>query len=402
MRAIPDSVLDLLQRYRPEIGLAVLSLCLTAASQVLAQDAASFDSGPAIGDPYGRKSLTLGSYAIYPDATLTVSADDEGRLTPSLKSTLHILKRSGRQSVEGALSIKGDFADGPLRPGDMSVTAELGIDRKIAPGVSIEFDTSYLFDRDALLIPDDAEDREQRTDAYAGIAWRMPYADIKFDTGAALTHLAEFRPYGNLDATYVEPEAALRLTAKTGTTLRPFMEAAYVPRRYVHDSSRDYNGYELILGLDAGTSGPVSGEAGIILVSQHYADPQAHTRHAIGLNIDMTWRVMDTTQVVLAAATIIDQDVAGRVEGVPVYTVRLEMNHALADDLRLDLSLEAEIENGKGHDDQLTLTPALALTWQFTPTAAWIANVETEWEKRRDSKADAFGATLATGLRMRL
>ena len=180
------------------------------------------------------------------------------------------------------------------------------------------------------------------------------------------------------------------------------MEAAYVPRRYVRDSSRDYDGYELILGLDAGTSGPVSGEAGIILVSQHYADPQARTQHAIGLNIDMTWRVKDSTQVVLAAATIIDQGVGGQVEGVPVHTVRLEINHTLADDLRLDLSLEAEIENGRGRDDRLTLTPALALTWQFTPTAAWVSNVEIEWEKRRGSKTGTLGATLATGLQLRL
>ena len=402
MRAIPDSVLGLLERSRPEIGLAVLSLCLTVASQVLAQDAASFDSGPAIGDPYGRKGLTLGSYAIYPDAALIVSADDKGRLTPSLKSTLHILKRSGRQSVEGAFSIKGDFADDRLRPGDMSVNAELGIDRKLAPGVSLELDTSYMFDRDALLFPHDAEDREQRVDAYAGIEWRTPYADIKFDTGAALTHIDELRSAGDFDATYVEPDAALRLTAKTGTTLRPFVEAAYVPRRYVRDSSRDYDGYELILGLDAGTSGPVSGEAGIILVSQHYADPQARTQHAIGLNIDMTWRVKDSTQVVLAAATIIDQGVGGQVEGVPVHTIRLEMNHALADGLRFDLSLEAEIENGRGHDDWLALTPALALTWQFNPTAAWVSNVEIEWEKRRGSKTGTLGATLATGLQLRL
>lgn len=402
MRAIPNSVRALATRIRPEVFLLALSLCMTLASQVLAQATPAFESGPALGDPHGRKGIAVGGFSFYPDITLSASVDDEGRITPSLATALHVLKQSASQSFEAAFSAKGDFAGGGMSPGDFTVSAEAGYDRRLSRQVSLELDSSYMLDRDEHLLLPGSEDREQRADAFAGIEWRTPYADIKFDTGAALTHIDERRPDGHADASHVEPEAALRLTAATRTALRPFVEGAYVPRRYLQDSAGDFDGYELIIGLDAGTAGPVSGEAGVILVSQHYADPQARPRHAIGLNIDMMWKVADTTRFVLAAATIIDHDVAGRIAGVPVHTLRLEMNHALADDLRLDLSLEAEIENGRGDDDLLTLTPALALTWQFTPTAAWTSELELNWEMRRGSKNETLGATLASGLRLRL
>jgi hypothetical protein len=363
--------------------LAALSLCLS--SDLVLAAPLDEDRRSAIGDPYVTPGIAWQDFTAYPFLSTALEIGDEPAPQTSLAPSLRLEHGSPDHllAIEASADLTHELSTGEIT--DLLADWQLGSETRIAAATLLEFDAGYSFERD--------DGDEHTADAYVGVEHDFGQIIAKLDVGAAFTLLDP--PDANI--AFVEPEAALRLTHKLSDTFKSFVEVAYVPRYVLNgrDNAPDTEGLEALIGFEVESSPEWTGEIALIYLHERNGESLA----SFGLNADLVWRPVAATELIFSAAASMDRRASGQGRTIPLHEARLEINHALRDDVRLTAALAAELEIFRNARDRLTLTPELALAWQFHPNMAWTAGAEMSWAS---DDGEAEGLSFRMGFEFRI
>jgi hypothetical protein len=317
-----------------------------------------------------------------------------------------------RQWLDGAFEISTDASLDYLldegRLGDSTANLISSYQSQIGTDVWLNFDASYEFDHEIeqSAVGGELASTDHTMGGFAGLEWQVGGLGFVFDVGAvSVLHGAARRDDGlrfSRDAQdYVEPEAALRVNYGPEDEWQPFVEVAYVGRRYFSDRSlagvrRHMHGPELIVGLQT-EQATVEGQIAAIITHRDYAEPGIASSTVAGPYVDVTFKPGAKTAITFAAAAQIDQETTGPVRGNPFYSSTLDVAYQLRDDMTLAASTIFEFEDDPGQGGTVTLSPELSYTWQFRPGVAFKAVAAADWEDSQGMKSD-LAATLQAGL----
>jgi hypothetical protein len=389
----------------------LLSCCSiwTAVPAALAETALT-DKPSSLGDTYDLPGLRLDTYTIHGSMGVSAVANGKEDFELHQAPSLNLSRKSSRTVLSA--SARGDFGiaatTGEL--GDATADADVKIVSALSDSTLVEVEAGYSFEHEMLpdlLNHDEDPKHEHRIAANLGLVQNIGDFALRFDAGGELVLFEDVGGVDKSHSNYIEPVAALRLTYRLTPEFRPFAEIAYVPRRFLRDFDskgfrRHVEGVELIGGVEIKAPPEWSGEIGIIWLENHYEEDFAETVGIAGLNVDLTWKPSEETEVLFAAATFIDRSTAGVIQGNPIYDNYIELNHALVDDLRLKAAIEVEYEDEEGNGGDLTVTPELGLAWQFHPNIAWTAAAQTEWLFAQDSADDDMDWAVSMGMEFRM
>ena len=321
-----------------------------------------------------------------------------------------------RQWSDGAFKITSDASLKYLldegRLDDSTADLISNYQLQIRPDLLLKLDASYGFEHELERSASGVglASTDHTIGSLAGLEWEAGGIGFVFDVGAvSVLHGATRRDDGlrfNRDAQdYVDPEAALRVSIGPDNAWQPFIELAYVGRRYLSDRSlagqrRHMYGPELIAGMQTEQQN-IEGQIAAIIAHREYAEPGVEATTVVGPYVDVTFRPNPRTEIIFAAAAQIDQETVGAVRGDPFYASKLDVAYKLQDDMSFIASTLVEYDDDPGQGGTLTLTPELTYIWQFHPSVAFSAVAAASWEDRPGLKSDTT-ATLQAGLIFRL
>ena len=181
--------------------------------------------------------------------------------------------------------------------------------------------------------------RSKRT-LRGGVA-RGLFEDVKLSGGGT---------QDNGDQDYWEPSISARATYTDPPVFKPFIEAAY--QRRLHDLRLDRNGEHRDshgLSLRAGVvldDGPMwSGELAATYLRRDFDDAALASNDAIGLDGSLTWKPTELTALTFDFGTELSDSTEAGDEGGQSWSVGVELNQALRDNLDLLASTGLTIDN---------------------------------------------------------
>ena len=318
----------------------------------------------------------------------------------------YLCKRPGRQ-----LEIKSD-ATIDYRPeegtwGESTADESISYEKHLGEDLALTLDAAYGYER---ILDENASgarlaSNDHTIEASAGMEWEVNPFTFKLDIGVesewhSMTRRDDGVSFDRSRQDYIEPEVALRISAGREDAWQPFVEVAYMGRRYVSDRSltglrRHMAGPEFIAGVQK-EGDHIEGQIAAILLARSYAERGVHSPAVIGPYVDITLKPDDRTEITFAAAAQIDQETTGDIRGNPFYSSKLAISYQAAEDLKLLGSASFEFDDEAGRGGTLTIAPELKLTWQYSPNAALVAGAGISWEKSADETA-AISATLQAG-----
>jgi hypothetical protein len=206
----------------------------------------------------------------------------------------------------------------------------------------------------------------------------------------------------NDDRNYVQPIVSLRTSYALSEMLKPYIEAAYVPR--YHDEvpdrdgyDRDSTGYDLAAGVEI-LSGPIwSGDVGLTYLHRNYADRQLDPVSTFGGTANLTWSPTELTRILLTAGTSIDESDTIDESGYPTWTLGFDLTHAVRDNVELAAGGSVEIQD-KGSYSENTYEGNLGVAWKFNPILSWTAGYDFTWLDSGQPGSSYVEHVVSTGL----
>lgn len=209
----------------------------------------------------------------------------------------------------------------------------------------------------------------------------------------------------NSDRNNYTPLATLRLSYSDTPALKPFVELTYAPS--FRDEKMDRFGLRRNsqgLTASAGVSidrGPLwSGEAALVYSVRNYADPTLATNDVFGINGNLAWRPTELTLVLLTLLTTLNETASATSSGSKTYLSRVEVIHALRENVKFHAELGFELDKGSGETNK-TIDSKLGVEWQLNSNMAWTAGYEGLWFRGATSSENYNDQRLMTGIVLR-
>jgi hypothetical protein len=187
--------------------------------------------------------------------------------------------------------------------------------------------------------------------------------------------------------------------------LKPFVELTYAPS--FRDEKMDRFGLRRNsqgLTASAGVSmdrGPLwSGEAALVYSVRNYADPTLATNDVFGINGNLAWKPTELTSVLLTLLTTLNETASATSSGSKTYLSRVEVIHALRENVKFHAGLGFELDKGSGETNK-TIDSELGVEWQLNPNMAWTAGYEGLWFRGATSSENYDDQRLMTGIVLR-
>jgi hypothetical protein len=311
-----------------------------------------------------------------------------GDITPYLKKDA-TADKAANASSRFRLDIRRDTHAELAASYDLS---QVGAEDSDVPNTAIGKRTDHTFNANAALTHEFGALQGQ---VKLGLE-REIFEDVKLSGGSK---------EDNGDRNNFTPSLGLRVAYTDPPALKPFTEIIYAPR--FHDQKRDRNGLardsrgltaSLGVALDRG---PIwSGEAAIVYAVRGYKDPALKTNSAFGINGNLIWRPTDLTSVVLTLGTALDETASATSSGSKIYSSRLDLTHALRDDVNLLAGAGYSTTRAPGGTED-TMTSRLGVEWRMNPELAWTASYDGTWFKGATKNDDYNEQRLSVGLIMR-
>lgn len=256
-----------------------------------------------------------------------------------------------------------------------------------------EFAASYDLDADAEydtgVVGSEIGDPTEHT-AAASAALVHDFGPMEASIGGAVTRavfedvkLSGGGNEDNGDQDYWEPSLTLRATYTDPPVFKPFAEIGY--QRRLHDRRLDRNGERRDshgLALRAGVvldDGPIwSGELAATYLRRNYDDAALASNDAVGLDGSLTWSPDELTALTFEFGTELSDSTDAGDEGGQSWSVGVELNRALRENLDLLASTGLTIDDEAAGTD-LTYDAALGLTWKLNRHVALTSVYEFTW-----------------------
>jgi len=183
----------------------------------------------------------------------------------------------------------------------------------------------------------------------------------------------------NKDLNYTAPVAELRLQYQDPAIIKPFIEAAYLPRLYDHPDDvlgvkRSSDGLRLAIGTEFEDDEIWNGAVALTYERRDYYNLPAHRNvDGLGFNANIVWRPTRITAVAIdGASTIAETDVV-EATAVREYVVGARVQHALRDNFIVGLDTRVNFSDYVGIKlNERTWTSGIDLAYFLTPTLAVI------------------------------
>jgi hypothetical protein len=189
---------------------------------------------------------------------------------------------------------------------------------------------------------------------------RGAFEDVKLSGGGTVD---------NGDQDYWEPSLSFRATYIDPPVFKPFIEMGY--QRRLHDQKLDRNGENRDshgLALRAGVvldDGPIwTGELAATYLRRDFDDAALASNNAVGLDGALTWSPTELTSLTFNFGTELSDSTDAGDEGGQSWSVGIELNQALRDNLDLLASTGLTIDDETTGTD-LTYDASLGLTWKL-------------------------------------
>lgn len=376
------------------------------------------------GDPYAAPGLELGGLKLYPqlelDAVYTTNVgqsaaaaeDDFGLgLKPSLRIESDWSRHAFSAEASGDFIFYGGDGDDDESGIDLSALYRLDIRRSTRATIEGRYDLTQTGSADSE-VPDTAvgDRTDHRMETAVSLAHdggriegriraglvRAVYEDVDLSGGGS---------EDNGDRDYLEPSAAARVTAGSYSAVRPFVEAAYVPR--IHDRrtdrnglKRDSDGYRFKAGVSF-TGGPIwQGEVAALYAIRNFADPTLDTLDIFGLDGTLTWTPDELTAVALRFGTDLTETTDPTRGATRSWTAGVDVRHALRENVDLVAGFAVVADDVSSGTD-VTWSSNAGVEWQVNPYLAWTAGYDATWFDSSAAGGDYDEHRISTGLVIR-
>ena len=375
-------------------------------------------------NPYAPLGIDLGGIKLFPslqvDSVYSSNATQASSNRPStaglhLKPTLRFESDWVRHSWTGQAS--GDIT--AYLKKDVASTKSIDLSNKFI--LDIRHDTHAEFDASYRLSQVGSEDSEvpstaigDRTDhtliVDATIAHDYGPLTGSLKLGLTREIFEDVKLLGggtedNADRNNFTPSVGLRLAYTDPPALKPFIDVTYAPR--FHDQkldrnglNRDSNGITASVGAMLDRSPIWSGEAALVYTLRDYRDSALATNSAFGINGNLTWKPTDLTSVALTLATGLTETSSATSSGSKNYSGRVDVTHALRDNVNLLAGIGVALEDGSAGTDK-TLSSKLGVEWQINPDMAWAASYDGTWFKSATPASDYNEQRISAGITLR-
>jgi hypothetical protein len=329
-----------------------------------------------------------------------ITIDDTGDSESGIAADLALALDHRDTTIEFKASVNRAFAS----PADTSANVEANIKIELTKHAITTFDFAYAYDRDydANFSPliSTIETTHEPTATF-GIEWRGDAIRVNADVESSLLinddiERIGFENFNQSVKDYLASEAALRLTFTTDTGFLPFTEIAYVDRRYLNSGSRDFAGPEIIAGVEM-TRPELTGQAAAIVSWRKH---DGKTLVAFGPYIEIVWSE-PPTEFTLTLASTIDQNEGGDPALFRVHSGSFKVEHQIDDSTKISGKLDAALEDKRGDNDTVTLTPEIQFERMLTRNLTLFGTASLEWEKPLGDPA-AMTANVRFGLKFDL
>ena len=375
----------------------------------------------AAGDPYAVTGIGTGAFRFYPSLSIgglaasnvagsasNPKADAGFNLKPSLRVESDWVRHAWTAGAGGDFTYYGDNSDLNTRNVDLFQRLRLDIRR----GTTAAFDSAYAQDQTGI------EDSEVPASA---IGYRTDHTlssavAVSHDLGgleARLKSAITWRSFGdvalpgggkedNSDRNYVEPTLSFRATYSDPPVFKPYVELGFAPR--IHQQNfdrnglrRDSNGYTLSAGVVL-DEGPIwSGDVALTYLRRDYEDPALDSLQAAGLSGNLTWSPAELTRIVLSLGTTLSETSSATSPGSRNWSIGLDGNHEIRDNLEIFAGLGAGVEQAQGGTD-VTYSADAGVSWKLNPMLAWTASYDLTWLDAAASARDYTVHKISTGL----
>ena len=377
-------------------------------------------------DPYAPDGIKAGALIAYPAlgiggvVTDNVGGDNSNRksdiglnLRPSLRIVSDWVRHEYEFSGSGDFDFYADESDNNRTEADLRSRLRLDVRR----GTTLTLQSGYRLSQEGQEnsdVPDTAigDRTDHRFDTSVALAHNLGRVETRL-TGAAAIQLYEdvdLQGGGkedNSDRNYVEPSVALRLGYEISPALKPFVEAAYKPRRHFETPDRngldrDSHGYELRAGVAFEPSSIWSGEAAVKYLLRDYEDPALDTIDAVGFSSNIVWRPTELTTITFAADTWLDETSDPSSSGSRNYSGSVDVAHDLRDYLTVTTGGGVEYQDFQGVDQtELILRARAGMIWRFNNWLAWTLDYDFIYSDSSLPATDYHENRLTAGIELR-
>lgn len=377
-------------------------------------------------DPYEQLGIKTGGLIVYPTlgigtvVTDNVGGDNSNRKSDiglNLKPSLRILSDWVRHEYEftgsGDFDFYADESDNNVTEANARSRLRLDVRR----GTTLTFQSGYTLSQEGQEnsdVPDTAigDRTDHRFDTSVALAHELGRLQTRLTGGAAIQLYEDVDLQGggkedNADRNYVEPSVALRLGYEISPALKPFIEAAYEPRRHFktpdrNGLDRDSNGLELRAGVAFEPSPIWSGEFALKYLLRDYDDPALDQVDAFGVSGNVIWRPSELTTVTFTADTSLDETSDPSSSGSRNYTGRVDVAHDLRDYLTISSGFGAEYEDFQGIDQtELILRARAGLIWRLNNWLAWTLDYDFIYSDSSLPATDYYENRVTAGIELR-
>jgi hypothetical protein len=375
-------------------------------------------------DAYAPLGIVRGGVTYFPSLGVDVVGSSNGAQTATnakaaaglrLRPSLRFESDWVRHSWQGQAS--GDFTRylGRTATDNMQADASTKFRLDIHHDMRGEFEAGYRLAQDGASdseVPDTAiGNRTDHTlrasaafvDDYGPLESRLKlgierriFEDVKLSGGGT---------EDNADRNTYSPSVGVRLAYIDPPVLKPFIDLTYEPR--FHDQKLDRNGLRrdsqgvttsLGVALD---HGPIwSGEMALVYAIRDYRDEALKTNSAFGVNGNLTWSPTELTSVLLTLETTLDETEIATSSGSRTYSGRLDLTHALRDNVDVLAGMGVSV-NANGGSTDTTITSKLGMAWQLTPELAWTASYDGTWFRAAQASDRYNEQRISTGFVLR-
>jgi hypothetical protein len=377
-------------------------------------------------DPYEQLGMRFGGLIAYPRlgiggvATDNVGGDNSNRKSDigvNLRPALRVLSDWVRHEYEftgyGDFDFYADESDNDKAEADVRSRLRLDVRR----GTTLTLQSGYNLSQEGQEdsdVPDTAigDRTDHRFDTSAALAHQLGRIETRLTAGAALQLYEDVDLQGggkedNSDRDYVEPSVALRLGYEISPALRPFVEAAYEPRRHFETPDRngldrDSDGLELRAGVAFEPSPIWSGELALDYLLRDYDDPALDTIDAFGLSGNIVWRPSALTTVTFTADTSLDETSDPASSGSRNYSARVDVDHDLREYLTISAGTGVEYEDFQGIDqNELILRARTGMIWRLNNWMAWTLDYDFFYSDSSLPATDYYENRVTAGIELR-
>lgn len=352
-------------------------------------------------DPYAAPGVDMGAFRLFPSieiggvATSNVSRVPSGktsdiglRLRPELKIESDWVRHQLTANASFEALRYNDKSDLSTTEGSADALLKLDVRHTTSADLAVKYDASStgLENRE---IPATAKGTRLDQTLTVSTAVTHDFGGIDGQVKLGLTR----RTFGdvelngggsedNSDRNYNEAEVALRAGLNSGAVVRPYVEAAYVPR--FHDKSSDRNGNRRNsqgLRVAAGVTFDDdiwSGDVAATLELRRFEDDSLGSAALPGVVANVTWRPTDLTRFEFSSGASIGETIAANQSSTQNWNAAVTMTHALRDNVDLIAGSGLALERYAGNSD-VTTTALLGANWTMNPFLVWGARYEGTW-----------------------